>query len=187
MYFIYDTKEKALEELQTRYKEAKIKMLLWQRASLKKRKTGEEFKRTFDGLNGCHLQKESWTSETHPHIEIIGYLGSCRIIDDVCAFWYCDELPKTDPRAVTHNKSCIRDTAIMSPDEIRQAIQDRANYWQDVVTDYERQLTIFDKAYDQYREAIAKADTELLNLTKNPKKELWQKASLYYIITETKY
>ena len=190
IYFKY-TKAEALTELHRRIAEKQALAKAWSIATLEKTKTGSEFARLGSGLKNCNLGKYYPVEDAaHPYITVTTQYtptpGTSKYIsDEIPIYYYLDELPDTDPRKADYKRQFFRQTVTMSPDEIRQALINRYNHFIAGIEDLQKQVKLFDKAFDHYRKAIEAAEQKLLIESGSPEKTPF-KTSLYWIVSETK-
>lgn len=190
IYFKY-TKAEALAELHRRIAEKQALAKAWNAATLEKTKTGGEFARLGSGLKNCNIGKYYPVEDAeHPYITVTTQYtptpGTSKYIsDEIPIYYYLDELPDTDPRKADYKRQFVRQTVTMSPDEIRQALTNRYNHYIAGIEDLQKQVKLFDKAFDHYRKAIEVAEQKLLVESGSQEKTPF-KTSLYWIVSETK-
>ena len=168
----------------TDYKnEYSAKLEVWQKVTLEKKKSGEEFEQIGRGLKGAKLSFPDYESDKmHPQIKII-FSANGRILEDhLLIYGHLDEHPeKVNDHEIREN-GIYRKVFIFTPDEIREAIAKYIDFHSSQIESYERQLKAAKKAFNAYKKAIEKAE-EQLRINSGCYDEKY-KNSLYYAIKD---
>lgn len=176
--------ESIIEKLKLYRAEHFAKCEAWEGVTLKKKSDGGEYARIGDALTGgARLMYPFYeSSKLHPEIKIYISAGGRAVEDDIKIFGFLDENPAAAESHEIRRESCYRATYILNADEIREAIQKRAAWHAAMIESYAQQIKAAKKAYNQYKNAIKRAE-EALKANSGCLGERYHN-SLYYAIKE---
>lgn len=186
MVFTYNTISDVTNELKNRRSDAIAKRDAWQKVTVDKKKNGDEFARIGQAVNGARIgQYLPVEDDLHPYLTVCARnsQNGDYIRDEMRIFWYLDELPKEDERRAAYIPQCVRQTTPKTPDEIRAAIKQRVEMYNEKITSYDEQIKKAPAAFKAYRDAITKATAKLI---KTAGKNGVLNNSLYYLVSECK-
>ncbi len=186
MYFRNQNIEEVKTELQTQLDNYKSALAAWQAVTIHKKKDNSEFAQIGRALEGAHISTSCPNDAAHPAIEITYKNKHGYNSDTLDIYFYCDQLPDKGASRETVFDGGIwqRKTSPMNAEEIRAAIANRIEIYKNRVETLKKQLEIAEKAFTNYRAAIAKAEKELREICNTAREtdEIGE-TSLYYAIT----
>lgn len=179
MYFKYDLDEikNQLEKYREFYTAAAA---AWEGVTVRKTKTGAEFKNLGAALDGCRLGDYIGLGReltVYFRTERGGYES-----DELRIYGYLDELPATDPRRADYVRQTFRQKYELTPDEIRAKIADHITFCRQRAADYAEQIERAEDLYIGFRSAVDAAVLHLKTVTKGREDHLQQ--TVFHLITD---
>ena len=171
------SKEEIIKELEDRKNWYLAAAKAWDAVTIEKTKSGKEFSQLARALKNAKVS-DFYEKATHPKINVYFKTGSKYNSDDLQAYHYMDELPKTDPRREEKTTiNCLRRTVKKTPDELREDIKKKIENYKALAEKEQKQI---DKAAD----IIDTFEKAFKDFKLNLEKESGKNSSLYHAIME---
>lgn len=168
MYYKYDNVNTIIDELKSR-QAFKVKAIAtWSKVIIAKKKNGEEFSTLTNAIKNNELYK------SHDLFINDNYGKSLKICVNSYPHYEFDD--------ISIQKGYPAED--MTAEEVRKAIEKRITDYSEEEKDLARQIKIAEKAFNEYRQAIAEAEKRLAAIANKPGDKY--PSSLYYKITETR-
>ena len=179
------TFEKIMNDLQNYKADAEARLEAWKNVKIVTKKNGEHFQSFNKNFEGADIGKYySVEDSLHPYLTISyhvedNYKSETSSIE---IFYYLDELPDTDERKKAYAQQFMRQTTVMTFEEIENRINIEIKNTEKQITEYEDQIKRAENAYNNFVKAIHDVKINLLKDCgcKNDSNH----NSLYYDITE---
>lgn len=175
--------EDVLRRLTQAKKDYERKLQLWEAVGFTAKKDGSEFANFNKNLINCKRIVESYEDEFHPVLHVCGRIDGEWAEENIYAYIYCDTMKKDDPRREQGLKaySYNRETYLLTIEECKALIEEHKLFLADKIKDYEKQISLSEKAWSKYYLAVANATQELL---KNCEVEGTFKNTLFYSVRD---
>lgn len=154
----YEVK-KLQEKIKGYVEEYTAKAEAWEKVIIKRKKDGTDFANLNQSFDGASIGKYTPVEDKkHPYLTV-SYSTPRWGSDSIQIFVYCDEEDKS-----YKNKSFVRDTRILTVDEIEQKIKDHITYCKEQAKIYTNDLPKIEKAMTDYAEAVKTAQEKLKSI-----------------------
>lgn len=170
-------KEEIIRELEERRNWYIAAAKMWETVSIEKTKSGKEFSQLARALKNAKVS-DFYDKATHPKITIYFKTGHKYNTDDLQAYNYMDELPKSDPRREEKTTiNCLRRTVHKTPDELREDIKKKIENYKTLAEKEQKQIDKAADIIDTFEKAFQDFKIKL-------EKESGKNSSLYHAIME---
>lgn len=186
MYY-KNTIDEMIDKLNAHKEHALRAAAAWEKVTIKKTKTGAEFKNLGAAVEGARVEFEQYSLCGARKI-VVTFRGARTMYDDdeLRINGFIDELPATDPRRANYKRDLIRQMYAFTADEIRTAIKDHIEWLKESAADYNKQIIIAAEAAKKYRDAIKAAETTLVETISTAGIKNADRSSIYYLCTSTR-
>lgn len=189
MYFVNNTVEEVEAKIAARIRRAEALAQAWRAVTIEKKRDGKEFSQLGRALRGAkagaYYPNEDWA---HPYITVVTKAGAEYTQDEIPAYFYADEVSeeKRNTREyLAKGISYVRDTLRKTPDDLREAIKERAAYYEQEAENLCRQKEKAREIFNTYRTMIAEAEEFIEEADKQFKNKPYF-STLYYETTRTR-
>lgn len=179
------TFEKIMNDLQNYKADAEARLEAWKNVKIVTKKNGEHFQSFNKNFEGADIGKYySVEDSLHPYLTISYHVGNKYNTEtsNIEIFYYLDDLPDTDERKKVYTPQFMRQTTVMTFEEIENRIKIEIENTEKQIVKYEDQIKRAENAYNNFAKAIHDVK---INLLKDCGCENDSNHnSLYYDITE---
>lgn len=151
--------KKLQEKISGYIAEYKAKAEAWKKVTINYKKDGSNFANLNQSFTGANLGRYTPVEDKeHPYLTI-SYSSPRWESDSLQIFAYCDEENKE-----YKNKSFVRDTRVLTVEEIKQKIEDHIRYCEQKTEVYKNDLPKIEKTMLEYAEAVKAAQEKLKSI-----------------------